>query len=104
MINETNKIKHFFFFSKVKKQFFFSIYFKGQWLCRRCIQSPSAPVNCILCPNNYGAFKQTDRGLWTHVVCAIWIPEVHFANTVNKILFFIAIIIIIIKIIYIYIQ
>lgn len=39
-------------------------------------------VNCILCPNRYGAFKQTDRGLWCHVICAIWIPEVHFANTV----------------------
>ncbi|KJA22748.1 hypothetical protein HYPSUDRAFT_185810 [Hypholoma sublateritium FD-334 SS-4] len=55
---------------------------EGQWLCRKCTVSPENPVNCDLCPNEGGAFKQTVTGEWVHLLCAIWIPETRVANDV----------------------
>lgn len=54
----------------------------GQWLCRRCLNSPSQAVDCILCPSNTGALKMAEGGFWSHILCAIWVPEVQFANPV----------------------
>ncbi|CCH45348.1 hypothetical protein BN7_4930 [Wickerhamomyces ciferrii] len=53
---------------------------EGQWLCRRCMISKKRKTRCLFCPSTTGAFKQTDNGLWSHVLCALWIPELYFAS------------------------
>ncbi|BGP15944.1 hypothetical protein JCM10213_003625 [Rhodosporidiobolus nylandii] len=55
---------------------------EGQWLCRKCTVCPEKPVTCVLCPNPYGAFKQTTTSQWAHLLCAIWIPDTGVSNTV----------------------
>ncbi|KAF2110434.1 PHD-zinc-finger like domain-containing protein [Lophiotrema nucula] len=59
---------------------------EGQWLCRRCqLVGRGTPVQehpgCIFCPNIDGAFKQTTSMKWSHLLCAMWIPEVSLGNT-----------------------
>ncbi|KAE8347258.1 hypothetical protein BDV24DRAFT_121830 [Aspergillus arachidicola] len=53
---------------------------EGQWLCRKCQLVGRGAVNCIFCPNTEGAFKQTTTSKWSHLLCAIWIPEVSIGN------------------------
>uniref|UniRef100_A0A663MQM9 MLLT6, PHD finger containing n=1 Tax=Athene cunicularia TaxID=194338 RepID=A0A663MQM9_ATHCN len=46
-------------------------------------QERAARVRCELCPHKDGALKRTDNGGWAHVVCALYIPEVQFANVLT---------------------
>lgn len=36
----------------------------------------------MFCPNEGGAFKQTTTGHWSHLLCAIWIPELGVGNAI----------------------
>ncbi|CAI5758637.1 unnamed protein product [Candida verbasci] len=53
---------------------------EGQWLCRKCMINKNRTTECVFCPSTTGAFKQLDNSLWSHVICAIWINELYFAN------------------------
>jgi len=53
---------------------------EGQWFCRKCKEIGRGTPTCIFCPNIDGAFKQTNTLRWSHLLCAIWIPEVNIAN------------------------
>ncbi|KAI9776942.1 MAG: nuA3 HAT complex component nto1 [Geoglossum umbratile] len=55
---------------------------EGQWLCRKCQLIGRGTPTCIFCPNTDGAFKQTNSSRWSHLLCAIWIPEVTLGNTI----------------------
>lgn len=47
----------------------------GSWVCRTCALGIRPP--CVLCPTRGGAMKSTRSGQkWTHVSCALWVPEV----------------------------
>ncbi|KAK5172056.1 uncharacterized protein LTR77_003693 [Saxophila tyrrhenica] len=53
---------------------------EGQWFCRKCKEIGRGTPTCIFCPNVDGAFKQTNTLRWSHLLCALWIPEVTVAN------------------------
>ncbi|KAM0301130.1 hypothetical protein ACHAPM_005348 [Fusarium culmorum] len=53
---------------------------EGQWLCRKCMLCGRGVPTCIFCPNTDGAFKQTNSSKWSHLLCAMWIPEVSLGN------------------------
>lgn len=53
---------------------------EGQWFCRKCKEIGRGTPTCVFCPNVDGAFKQTNTLRWSHLLCAIWIPEVTIAN------------------------
>ncbi|KAI9653609.1 MAG: nuA3 HAT complex component nto1 [Trizodia sp. TS-e1964] len=55
---------------------------EGQWLCRKCQLIGRGTPTCIFCPNIDGAFKQTNSSRWSHLLCAIWIPEVTLGNSI----------------------
>lgn len=55
---------------------------EGQWLCRRCMSLKRKRINCEFCPSITGAFKQTESGLWSHVLCGLWIPELSLKSNI----------------------
>ncbi|CAF0990875.1 unnamed protein product, partial [Didymodactylos carnosus] len=54
----------------------------GTWLCRACsiLRRPA----CLLCPRTVGPMKSNPSGtLWCHMTCALWMPELKFAEYIK---------------------
>jgi len=49
------------------------------WFCEPCQGHVTNPT-CQLCPNLGGALKETDTGLWVHLVCALYVPGIAFGE------------------------
>ena len=59
---------------------FFPSFFR---FCEPCRAGLESPPTCELCPLIGGVYKQTDVGRWVHLVCALYIPGVAFADPEN---------------------
>ncbi|KAK7257125.1 hypothetical protein RIF29_30866 [Crotalaria pallida] len=65
---------------------------EGDWFCEPCRfnqngdgsgnndSAISSSSCCCLCPVKEGAMKQTTDNRWAHIVCAVFVPEVFFAD------------------------
>ncbi|KAI3809635.1 hypothetical protein L1987_19231 [Smallanthus sonchifolius] len=58
---------------------------EGDWFCSQCeFDDKKKSLTCCLCGINGGAVKLTNDGRWTHIVCALFIPEVFFGDPVGR--------------------
>ncbi|XP_071698937.1 uncharacterized protein [Rutidosis leptorrhynchoides] len=57
---------------------------EGDWFCSQCQitkKDKTLSLSCTLCPIKGGALKPTTKdGVWAHIVCALFIPEVFFCD------------------------
>lgn len=55
---------------------------KDSWLCKRCLMNLQE-VECVFCASKEGAFKTMADDRWVHMICALWIPELSFGNSMT---------------------
>ncbi|XP_022537458.2 lysine-specific demethylase 4C isoform X3 [Astyanax mexicanus] len=53
------------------------------WTCDRC-SCGDVTADCCLCNLRGGALKRTTDNRWAHVMCAVGLPEVKFADIVKR--------------------
>lgn len=61
----------------------------GHWRCRWCAEARKASDSkardkvCVFCTLPDGAYTRVSMGRWAHVVCCLFLPEVHFVDPVT---------------------
>eukprot|EP00039_Didymoeca_costata_P025653 m.14058 g.14058 ORF g.14058 m.14058 type:complete len:471 (+) comp4976_c0_seq1:1539-2951(+) len=61
-----------------------------KWYCQRCCPYNlvrASKIKCHFCPIKEGALKKASdesSGLWSHVICALWHPMLHFDHKTQK--------------------
>lgn len=53
---------------------------QGNWYCAKCAEGGDRSARCALCPCDGGALKRTVEGVWVHMYCALWVPEIGFGS------------------------
>lgn len=54
-----------------------------EWRCERCVYILNSgkvgqDINCRFCHNLYGIMRMLKTGIWVHILCVKWIPEISF--------------------------
>jgi len=59
---------------------------EGNWYCMRCLYLKSHPeahaasIMCAFCNDLKGIMIKDSKGVWAHLTCVNWIPEIWFMD------------------------
>ncbi|MES1921079.1 hypothetical protein MHBO_002669 [Bonamia ostreae] len=55
-----------------------------KFVCSNCDSKNIFTPKCVVCPISTGFFIRCEENRFIHLSCALWIPEIHIANKINR--------------------